>query len=47
MIRWSVCSKVLGFRPRSMEKISHERDFVLCVQRFGRKILEFMKVQYV
>ena len=47
IIRWSVCSKVLGSRPMSMEKISHERDFVLCVQRLGRKILEFMKVQYV
>ena len=42
-----MCSKVLGSRPMSMEKISHERDFVLCVQRLGRKILEFVKVQYV
>ena len=39
--------KVLGFRPMSKVKSSHERDFVLCVQRLGRKILEFMKVQYV
>ena len=38
MIRWSVCSKVLGFRPMSKVKSSQERDFVHCVQRLGWKI---------
>ena len=35
MIRWSVCSKVLGFRPMSKVKSSQERDFVHYVQRLG------------